>query len=189
MQGLWRRRLHSAALALALSGLMVAPALAASDVEIHYAPQENLSRFDTRLIDAAERSIDMAAYVLTDADVVEALRDAAVRGVAIRLYFDKSQYAQHGARTGALDELFSFPNVKARIKGRGVLMHLKAYAVDGVTLRTGSSNFSRSGLEAQDNDLVLVSDAAAVQDFEANFSALWSRGENTGAFVVGQAAR
>lgn len=187
MRGLWR--LRCAGLAVAAMAATVAPGLAASDVEIHYAPQENLSHFDTNLIDTAERSIDMAAYVLTDGDVVEALRDAALRGVAIRLYFDKSQYAQHGARTGALDELFAFPNVQARIKGRGVLMHLKAYAVDGARLRTGSSNFSRSGLEAQDNDLVLVSDAATVQDFEANFAALWARGENTGAWAMEQAAR
>ena len=33
-------------------------------------------------------------------------------------------------------------------------MHLKAYAVDAEVLRTGSGNFSRSGLAAQDNDAI-----------------------------------
>ena len=32
-------------------------------------------------------------------------------------------------------------------------MHLKAYAIDGQVLRTGSANFSTSGENAQDNDL------------------------------------
>ena len=45
------------------------------------------------MIDNAERSIDMAAYVLSDPFVIEALRDAADRGVTIRLYLDKSQYS------------------------------------------------------------------------------------------------
>jgi hypothetical protein len=36
-----------------------------------------------------------------------------------------------------------------------VLMHLKAYAVDGQVLRTGSGNFSRSALADQD-DLFLM---------------------------------
>ena len=41
-------------------------AVAASSVEIHYAPQEDLERVDVDVIDNAERSIDMAAYVLSD---------------------------------------------------------------------------------------------------------------------------
>ena len=45
-------------------------------------------------------------------------------------------------------------------------MHLKAYAVDGRLLRTGSGNFSRPGLSQQDNDLVLISDPAAIDAFE-----------------------
>ncbi|MFZ0207773.1 MAG: phospholipase D-like domain-containing protein, partial [Roseiarcus sp.] len=75
-------------------------AVAASSVEIHYAPQEDLERVDVDVIDNAERSIDMAAYVLSDPFVIEALRDAADRGVTIRLYLDKSQYSQHGPRNG-----------------------------------------------------------------------------------------
>jgi phosphatidylserine/phosphatidylglycerophosphate/cardiolipin synthase-like enzyme len=158
------------------------PAVASTSVEIHYAPGENLERIDVDVIDNAERSIDMAAYVLSDDSVIEALRDAADRGVTIRLYLDKGEYSQHGPRNGGpIGELLSFPNVFARVKGRGVLMHLKAYAVDGQRLRTGSGNFSHAGLEFQDNDLILVDDPAAVARFEANFEAIWSRATNAGA--------
>jgi len=157
-------------------------AAAASSVEIHYAPREDLERIDVGVIDNAERWIDMAAYVLSDPFVIEALRDAADRGVTIRIYLDKSQYSQHGPRNGGpIGELLAFPNVFARVKGRGVLMHLKAYAVDGNRLRTGSGNFSHSGLEFQDNDLILVDDAATIARFETNFDAIWSRGTNAGA--------
>jgi phosphatidylserine/phosphatidylglycerophosphate/cardiolipin synthase-like enzyme len=173
-------------------GLNLLPALAAcvagagfaaaTSVEIHYAPQEDLERIDVDVIDNAERWIDMAAYVLSDPFVIEALRDAADRGVTIRIYLDKSQYSQHGPRNGGpIGELLALPNVFARVKGRGVLMHLKAYAVDGARLRTGSGNFSHSGLEFQDNDLILVDDPAVIAKFEINFDAIWSRGTNAGA--------
>jgi phosphatidylserine/phosphatidylglycerophosphate/cardiolipin synthase-like enzyme len=156
--------------------------VAATSVEIHYAPQEDLERIDVEAIDNAERSIDMAAYVLSDPFVIEALCDAADRGVTIRIYFDKSQYSQHGPRNGGpIGELLAFPNVFARVKGRGVLMHLKAYAVDGERLRTGSGNFSHSGLAFQDNDLILVDDPSIVAKFETNFDAIWARGTNAGA--------
>jgi phosphatidylserine/phosphatidylglycerophosphate/cardiolipin synthase-like enzyme len=124
-------------------------------------------------------SIDMAAYVLTDPRIIDALTAAAERDVAVRLYFDKSQFSQHGLKVGApIEALIAHPNVAARVKGEGVLMHLKAYAVDGKLLRTGSGNFSRPGLAEQDNDLVLISDPTAIDAFERTFEGIWSRARN-----------
>ena len=60
---------------------------------IHYAPGENLEHIDVALIDRAEREIDMAAYVLTDWPILQALTRAADRGVAIRIYLDGTQLA------------------------------------------------------------------------------------------------
>jgi phosphatidylserine/phosphatidylglycerophosphate/cardiolipin synthase-like enzyme len=151
-------------------------------LEIHYAPRENLESVDVQEIGRAELSIDMAAYVLSDPQIIEALTDAAERDVVIRLYLDKSQFAAHGPMRGGLVEaLLAHPNVLARVKGEGVLMHLKAYAVDAEVLRTGSGNFSRSGLSSQDNDLILITDQAVVDAFETNFALIWARAENIGA--------
>jgi phosphatidylserine/phosphatidylglycerophosphate/cardiolipin synthase-like enzyme len=44
---------------------------------IHYAPAENLEHIDVALIDAARQEIDLAAYVLTDWPVIQALIRAA----------------------------------------------------------------------------------------------------------------
>jgi phosphatidylserine/phosphatidylglycerophosphate/cardiolipin synthase-like enzyme len=139
-------------------------------VEIHYAPRENLENVDVQEIGRS------------DPQIIEALTDAAERDVVIRLYLDKSQFAEHGPiRGGGVEALLAHPNVVARVKGKGVLMHLKAYAVDGEVLRTGSGNFSRSGLASQDNDLILITDQAVVDAFEANFDSIWARAQNIGA--------
>jgi hypothetical protein len=47
--------------------------------EIHYAPGEDLESIDVALIGEAGKQIDRAAYVLTDAAVVQALREAPAR--------------------------------------------------------------------------------------------------------------
>ena len=67
---------------------------------------------------------------------------------------------------------------QAKVKGQGVLMHLKAYAIDGKILRTGSGNFSEPGLSRQDNDLILISDQATVDAFEHRFERIWARARN-----------
>ena len=150
--------------------------------QIHYAPRENLESVDAQEIGRAELSIDMAAYVLSDPRLIEALTVAAERGVLIRLYLDKSQFAEHGpTRGGLVEALLAHPNVVARVKCEGVLMHLKAYAVDGAVLRTGSGNFSRSGLAAQDNDAIFLTDPVIVDAFEGNFERIWARAQNVGA--------
>jgi phosphatidylserine/phosphatidylglycerophosphate/cardiolipin synthase-like enzyme len=64
-----------------------------SQPEVHYAPRENLESVDAQEIGRAQLSIDIAAYVLSDSRIIEALTDAAERGVLIRLYLDKSQFA------------------------------------------------------------------------------------------------
>jgi phosphatidylserine/phosphatidylglycerophosphate/cardiolipin synthase-like enzyme len=73
--------------------------------------------------------------------------------------------------------LLAHPNVVARVKGEGVLMHLKAYAVDGAVLRTGSGNFSRQGLASQDNDAIFITHFAVVDAFEGNFERIWARAQ------------
>jgi phosphatidylserine/phosphatidylglycerophosphate/cardiolipin synthase-like enzyme len=158
------------------------PNAEAPEAQIHYSPRENLENLDARAIGRAQLSIDMAAYVLSDPRIIEALTGAAERGVVIRLYFDKSQFAEHGpTRGGPIEALLAHPNVAARVKGEGVLMHLKAYAVDGDVLRTGSGNFSRSGLASQDNDVIFITDPAVVDAFEGNFERIWARAHNLGA--------
>ena len=105
---------------------------------IHYAPAENLERVDVALIDTARQEIDLAAYVLTDWPVIEALARAANRGVKVRIYLHRTQLAEHTSARPFL-ELVEAPGVETRTKRQnGTPMHLKSYQIDGRVLRTGA---------------------------------------------------
>lgn len=159
----------SGALALAAQGCLCLPAppARATEVEIHYAPAENLERVDVDLFRSARGRIDLAAYALTDWPVIAALIDAGRRGVAIRIVLDPGQ--RH-----AFDRLREIAG-SIRLAPAGPYMHLKSYAVDGHTLRSGSANLSASGLKQQDNDLLILRDAGLVDVFEGRFGRLWAR--------------
>jgi phosphatidylserine/phosphatidylglycerophosphate/cardiolipin synthase-like enzyme len=92
--------------------------------------------------------------------------------------FFEEQEVPEVSSEAVIARLAATPNVEVRVKHSRVLMHLKSYAVDGQTLRSGSANFSASALKHQDNDLVLTHDAASVRRFELDFSQLWSRPDN-----------
>jgi phosphatidylserine/phosphatidylglycerophosphate/cardiolipin synthase-like enzyme len=131
--------------------------------EIHYAPEENLSRIDVALTENAATEIDMAAYVLTDWAIIDALNDAEARGVKVRVVLDPKEHSDTSRMVG--------PDVK--IKRPGPIQHLKALEIDGQILRTGSENFSHSA-PMRDNDLIVIRDTAAAMKFEAHFDRMWT---------------
>jgi phosphatidylserine/phosphatidylglycerophosphate/cardiolipin synthase-like enzyme len=149
---------------------------ARAETRLFYAPTDHLERIDAALIGRASRSIDMAAYTLTDVAIIDALAERARRGVTIRLLLDAGQlYDRPGSRPNmALQALEATPGVTIRLKPKKrPPMHLKAYHIDGKWLRTGSANFTASGLKHQDNDLLIIDDPSLVAKFEAKFETLW----------------
>ena len=119
----------------------------------------------------------MAAYVLTDWAVMQALTRAADRGVAIRIYLDGAQFAEREPAK-VFRDLAETPGVEIRIKHENSdPMHLKSYQIDGRLLRTGAANFSASGLKRQDNDLIVIESAGAAAAFKRAFETQFESGE------------
>lgn len=167
----------AAGAALALVALAAPTPTSRQAPSVHYAPAENLERIDVALIDAAGASIDMAAYVLTDWPVMDALSRAAARGVKIRLYLDSGRIGEREP-TAPFETLLDNPAIEIGLKRAGApLMHLKSYQIDGRLLRTGAANFSASGLKRQDNDLVIIENAAAADEFRRHFEAIFAESE------------
>lgn len=138
----------------------------AGPIETHYAPIENLERVDTALIASARSKIELTAFSLTDWPIIDALINAHRRGVKVRIVLDPTQRQ-------AIDRLREIAG-NVRVKAPGPYMHLKSYSIDGVILRSGSANLTASGLKQQDNDLVVIHEAAAAHAFEARFEQIWS---------------
>lgn len=154
---------HWAAFSYLLTGWLWATSAFAQ--EIHFSPEERLDTIDAKLIGTAKSSLDLASYALTDSTVIDALNDAARRGVVVRIVLDPRERHAFVALGDLSDNV--------RIKRGGPFMHLKAYSIDGETLRTGSANFSTSGERAQDDDLVVIRDRAAAARFDAHFEGMW----------------
>ena len=158
--------MRAAAVVLSIA-LVVSHAIAQ---EVHFSPEERLDAIDTALIDTAKRSVDFASYSLTDRPVIDALNAADRRGVAVRIVLDPRERHDFMGLGDLADNV--------RIKRAGPFMHLKAYAIDGEVLRTGSANFSASGETRQDNDLVVIRDAGAAAKFEAHFERMWDAAQS-----------
>jgi phosphatidylserine/phosphatidylglycerophosphate/cardiolipin synthase-like enzyme len=146
-----------------------------------YSPSSNLEPEEIAILAKARRKIDIAMYSFTDLDVANALASEARTGIRIRVYRDAEQYAQEQSRAAGrptTSSILRAAGVEVRVKSERDLMHLKSYEVDDSFLRTGSANWSRSGLTYQDNDVVYIQLPQAVKAFESDFEAMWSRPDN-----------
>lgn len=145
-------------------------------VRVFYGPGAGVETIDERLIAGARRTIDMAAYVLTDRSLLSALGRAAMRGVRVRVYVDGDE---SGRGASVIEQIAGAPNVEVRRKAPSRdLMHLKSYQVDGRVLRSGSTNFSVSGAVYQDNDVIVIDSPQAAARFRETFERLWARPDN-----------
>ena len=145
----------------------------------HFSPAENLEQLDIEVLDRARRTVDIAIYAFTDRYIAQELIELANRGVHIRLYRDREQWEHEQYRGNSTTEMLAGnPNIKIRVKQSKTLMHLKSYIVDDVLLRTGSANWSPTGLKRQDNNARYTADRPAVQSFDQEFDEMWSRPGN-----------
>lgn len=149
----------------------------------HYSNPDSLINLDVAILASATKTLDIAAYTLVDAELITAIHDASVRGVAVRLYLDRTELEAEArgnpSMTGKpLAMLVGLPNVAIKVKESSILMHLKSYLVDSTTLRDGSANFSTTGEIQQDNSVTFTDDAEAVGRFAAKFAAMWARPDN-----------
>jgi len=170
------------------AGVPYGAANAAGTERIFYGPANDLEEVDGRLLRSAASTLDIAMYSFTDMNLCRIVAAASLKGAKVRVYRDGAEYAKERGRQaggpGCMATLLA-GGVSVRVKPEGELMHLKSYAIDGVRLRSGSANLSRSGEQRQDNDLILIQSSADVKVFEAEFEAMWKRPDN---LVVGQEA-
>ncbi|MDE2579061.1 MAG: phosphatidylserine synthase [Hyphomicrobiales bacterium] len=151
-----------------------------ASVEIYYGPSVDTNIIDAQTIERAVKGVDMAAFVLTNAKIIDALTAAADRGVRVRVYLDRDQSARGTqAQDARLEALARHKGVALKYKAaRSEAMHFKAYQIDGRVLRTGSANFSWSGVRAQDNDVVIIHQPRLAVDFAHKFEEMWARSDN-----------
>ena len=136
-------------------------------------------------IGLARESLDIALYDVRlpgapgDA-VAGAIRDAAARGVAVRIAYNEEKPDKHlpfppPPRTRP--ELLAALGVPLRgIPGSIDLMHHKYVVRDRAAVWTGSTNWTIDSWEREENVLVTVASAEVAAAFAHDFEELWRRG-------------
>jgi phosphatidylserine/phosphatidylglycerophosphate/cardiolipin synthase-like enzyme len=130
-------------------------------------------------ITETQRSLDCAIYDLRHPRVIEALQAVARSGKQLRIAYDASKERTGGLsgdpKPSGAEEALSAAGLlpyATPVHNHGHLMHDKFLIRDGVTLWTGSANFTVGGLEKQDNNCLTIREQGIIAQYGAIFTDL-----------------
>jgi cardiolipin synthase A/B len=146
-----------------------------SNPNLIWAPVSASSKL-TELVQSATRSIALTVENISDGVFIAALRDAAARGVAIRVVTPKCPLGNPPALNyGGLATLKSvgvtvkqavYPSTTAK-----PYMHQKMMLVDDTRMYVGSINFSNNSIQKSRELGIVLRDASAIAAMQSNFEA------------------
>lgn len=135
------------------------------------APDTQTEGLDVKLIDlidAAEATVDVAAFDFELEEVAAALVRAADRGVRVRLVTDSDYAAEPGTvalQNGGIPVVFD---------EREAFMHNKFVVLDGARVWTGSMNLTWAGVNRHNNNVVLVTSSRLAENYTAEFEEMFT---------------
>ena len=136
-------------------------------------------------IEGAQRSVWVEVYLLTDRNVINALEDAANRGVDVRVLLELNPYGS--GSTYAQQTLQELQAAGVKAEGADPAYHYtheKAIIVDGATLEVLTANLTKSGLGGSSYNKnreygIIDTNTTDVQEAMNIFTADWQRTEPT----------
>lgn len=145
----------------------------AGDIRVDgfFSPQDRPMTSAVRpVLQRARERIDVAIFFLTHKGVAKDLIDAHRRGVQVRVIMDataaKNGYAKH--------EMLRAAGVPVKIENWGGKMHMKAAAIDGRTVITGSMNWTSAGENGNDENTLVIESPAHAQQFHDYYDGIWT---------------
>ena len=113
--------------------------------------------------------MDIGMFTLSDDLIATSILNAQKRGIAVRIVTDDEKIKATGSDILTLKT----NGVKVKIDSDKSLMHHKFMIVDGSKVITGSYNWTRTGAERNNENIVITDNITIVKSFEREFEKLW----------------
>lgn len=143
-------------------------------VEVYFSPDDGVARRLGSLLGGAQKSIDFLAYSFTSDELAEVILARAAAGVRVRGVFETEQVDSNQGGDFARLQRAGLDVHRDALPGQ---MHMKVIIVDGQVVSFGSYNFSRSAERKNDENVMIVHDAALAAEFEREFEKIFAESQ------------
>ena len=149
--------------------------LSGTDLKIYFSPQDKaLKNAVIPLINKAQKYIYIPTFLITDTKTTEALIRAKSRGVDIKIIVDalnaSAKYSKH--------HLLRNAGILVKTENYAGKMHSKSMIVDDKYTIIGSMNFSYSGENKNDENLIVIENPEITKFYKEFFLYQWNKMDN-----------
>ena len=138
-------------------------------IESYFAPEDGVAAHILRVLRSARTSIRFMAFSFTRDDFAQVLIEKARAGVSVQGVFERRQIQ---AGSSAWDEL-NGKGLDVRLDGNRYNQHSKVFVIDSQTVVTGSFNFTQSADKQNDENVLIIHDAAIARAYEVEWEKVW----------------
>lgn len=144
-----------------------------SEFLIYFSPKDKpLTKQVVPLINQAKKYIYIPAFLITHKEMTNALINASHRGVAVRIILDATN--THSGSHSKIKELRG-AGIEVKTENWAGKLHSKSMIIDDLYTIIGSMNFSRSGEELNDENLLIIKNQEIAVFYKTFFQYLWKR--------------
>jgi len=130
-----------------------------------FVPGEDCEGVIVAEINQARSVVLVQAYSFTSMPIAKALVSAKQRGVSVQVILDKSQRSER--YSGAT--FLANAGIRTLIDEQPSIAHSKVIIIDGVSVITGSFNFTRSAQQYNAENLIVIRDGSLAQHYTENW--------------------
>ena len=142
-----------------------------SKIAVYFSPQDNSIQYIIDLINNAKSYIYMPIFVITHDKLTEALINAKKRGVDIKIIVDATSTSTRNTKYKQL----RLNNIPLKVENYAGKLHSKSIIIDDKYLVVGSMNFSASGNNKNDENLLIIQNEAFTKTYKDFFIYLWNK--------------
>lgn len=142
------------------------------DLSIYFSPKDKGIDAIILLVDNANKYIYIPAFLITHKGLTDSLIEASKRGVAVKIVLDATNTHQGShSKMNVLRQA----GIQVKTENFAGKLHSKSIIIDDEYTIIGSMNFSRSGQDLNDENLIIIKNPQIAVFYKTFFQYLWKR--------------
>ena len=140
-----------------------------SEIEVYFSPLYKSASRVTELINNASKYIYIPSYLITHKNIALALITAKKHGIDIKIILDANSSSTRNTK----HKLLRDSGIPLKFENYAGKLHSKTIIIDDEYIVMGSMNFSNSGENKNDENMLVIKNSELAQNYKEFFLYLW----------------
>jgi phosphatidylserine/phosphatidylglycerophosphate/cardiolipin synthase-like enzyme len=137
--------------------------------DAYFSHYDDIRKIAIKNLKSAKSDLKICMFTISDDPIAEAIAACYKKGIHVRIITDDGKIFDKGSDIMPLNK----KGINVRIDSDKSLMHHKFVIIDNVKLLTGSYNWTRTGADVNNENMLVTTNNRIVRGYKREFRRLW----------------